>query len=158
MILRSHVSLLILCDAEGVGNITLHLEKSPDRVEDNVAELGPDVAFTHTWILDSPLSHAEANPTGRLKALVDVIEPYREKLLTLDPKYPLSVDIVYHITPQHAHGITGEFDWFSLPASLIKRLAALDLKVSYESFWFDHPEWKRPRLPWWRRLLGDSSL
>jgi hypothetical protein len=52
-----------------------------------------------------------------------------------------------HITPQHCHGITGEFDWFRMPAELMRRLAAWNLNMSYESFWFDHPEWSRSRRP-----------
>ncbi len=50
-------------------------------------------------------------------------------------------DILYHITPQHARGVTGEFDWFRMPAELMRRYGAWDLDVSYESIWFDHPDW-----------------
>lgn len=153
MIRYSHVSLLILCDAQGVDIITKHLGHSPTRVDHDPQEEPQPGSLTHTWRIDSPLSHTEANPTGRLEALVTAIEPFCQQLQTLDPAYRPFVDIVYHVTPQLLGGITGEFDWFQLPASLIRRLAAFNLDVSYESFWFDHPEWERIREPWWKRLF-----
>ena len=62
--------------------------------------------------------------------------------------------MIYLVTPQHVDGITGEFDWFRCPASLMKRISGWDPDVSYEAFWFDHPEWKRLREPWWKQMLG----
>lgn len=157
MIKYSHVSLLILCKAEGVDIISAHLGCNPSRI-DHVSQEGvPKTGLTHTWRLDSPLGHSDANPTSRLEALVTMIEPFAERLLTLDTAYQPFVDIVYHVTPQHLGGIMGEFDWFSLPAPLIRRLASFNIDVSYESFWFDHPEWKRIRQPWWRRIFPQKQ-
>lgn len=150
MIKHSHVSLTIVCDAAGVDIISKHLGCRPSRVDHDPVD---DGATSHAWFLDSPLDHSEANPTDRLDALVSLMEPFSDKLASLDGAYRPFVDILYHVTPQRANGITGEFDWFRLPAPLIRRLASLNVDVSYETFWFDHPEWNRGRQPWWRRYF-----
>lgn len=157
MIRYSHVSLLILCDAAGVDTITKHLGCKPSRIDHDPNDQIPVTGLTHTWRLDSPLGHADADPTGRLDALVSKVELFGDRLLTLDTGSSPFIDIVYHVSPQHPGGITGEFDWFRLPAPLIRRLAAFNVDVSYEAFWFDHPEWKRIRQPWWRRYLPQST-
>jgi hypothetical protein len=116
MIRYSHVSLLILCDEAGVDIISAHLGCSPSRVDHDTTEEVPETGLTHTWRIDSPLGHSDADPTGRLDALVTKIETFGERLLTLDAAYRPFVDIVYHVTPQRPDGIMGEFDWFFLPA------------------------------------------
>jgi hypothetical protein len=157
MIRYSHVSLLILCDAAGVDIISTHLGCVPSRVDHDPKGEVPKTGLTHIWRLDSPLGHSDADPTVRLEALVTVIEPFGDRLLSLDPAYRPFVDIVYHVTPQRLGGITGEFDWFRLPAPLIRRLASFNIDVSYESFWFDHPDWRRIRQPWWHRFLPQTQ-
>lgn len=153
MIKYSHVSLLILSDAEGLKTINKELGIEPSEVKHDSDEEPPPTGLTHTWKLDSPKG-TEANPTERLAALADLIEPFADKLTALDSRFPRFIDIVFHVTPQHVGGITGEFDWFQCPASLMKRISGWDLDVSYESFWFDHPDWERLREPWWRQMLA----
>ncbi len=158
MIRYSHVSLRILCDAKGADIISRHLGCLPSRIDYDPNEEIPVTGLTHAWRIDSPLGHEDGDPTARLEALVSTLEPYGKQLLTLGTAYPAWVDIIYHVTPQRADGITGEFDWFRLSAALIRRLAALNLEVSYESFWFDHPEWERTREPWWHRVFRPKKV
>jgi len=150
--------------------VSAHLGIQPSRVKEDTLHRssktgGPSEMTSYTWMFNSPKSAEEADPTGRLSALADAIEPFGERLLSLDTQFKRFVDIVYHVTPQHPHGITGEFDWFRMPAVLMRRLAAWNLDVSYEAFWFDHPDWVSPTqrswlqrvLPWFRnRKLGKS--
>ena len=98
------------------------------------------------------MSAERGNPTARLIALLELIQPFGERLVSLDPRWDRWIDVLYHVTPQHPRGVTGEFDWFNLPTTSIKILANLNLSVSYETIWFDHPEWQRPRRSWWSRL------
>jgi hypothetical protein len=106
-------------------------------------------------MFDTPKSAEEANPTGRLFALADAIEPFGERLLSLEGQFHRFVDIVYHVTPQHPNGITGEFDWFQMPAALMRRLVSWNLDVSYEAFWFNHPDWESPtRRSWFSKFRG----
>ncbi len=159
MILYSHVSLLISCDAGNAATITELLGVQPTLVrESKTMGQGEDGSWQesthHTWTLHSPKSHTDGDPTARLHALADLIEPFASRLPSLHPQFSPSIDIIYHITPQHPDGITGEFDWFQMPADLMRRYGAWDLSVSYESFWFDHPDWIPPQpQPWWRRIL-----
>jgi hypothetical protein len=152
MIKYSHVRLLILCDEKGVEEISQHLGIGPAEVKSSDSGNPPPTGLTHVWCFDSPKS-TDCEPTTRLESLADAIEPFADKLLSLDSRYPRFIDIVYHTTPQHVGGITGEFDWFRCPAPLMSRLGRWNLDLSYETFWFDHPEWERLRLPWWRRIL-----
>lgn len=99
----------------------------------------------YAWMLDSPKNHTEADPTARLYALAELIERFAPRLPSLRPRFTPWVDVVYHIVPQSPHGVTGEFDWLRMPAELMRRYGGWDLDVSYESFWFDHPEWIRPK-------------
>ena len=87
--------------------------------------------------------HDDGDPTSRLEALADAIEPFAERLDLPHLNVKCCIDIVYHVTPQHVGGITGEFDWFRCPAKLMSRISGWGLDVSYESFWFDHPDWQR---------------
>ena len=158
MIRYSHVSLMIYCkDRSEADLISQHLGTQPSRLREDklkrgVQEPGHSEVGSSFWILDSPKSAETADPTGRLFALADSIEPFSERLLTLDPRFHRFVDVVYHLTPQHASGITGEFDWLRMPAALMRRYAAWELGVSYEVFWFNHPDWVSPtrRSPWQR--------
>jgi hypothetical protein len=150
MIRYSHVSLLIPCDAESAATITALLGVQPTAVREGKTqgqrEDGSWQESIHqTWTLDSPKSHTDGDPTARLYALADIIEPFAPRLPSLRPRFSPFVDIVYHVTPQHPHGITGEFDWFRMPAELMRRYGMWDLSVSYESFWFDHPDWIHPQ-------------
>ncbi|HTS16953.1 MAG TPA: hypothetical protein VMP11_05215 [Verrucomicrobiae bacterium] len=97
--------------------------------------------ISSTWVFDSPKSAEAADPTGRLVGLADAIKPFGERLLSLDTQFKRFVDVVYHVTPQHSNGINGGFDWLRLPAVLMRRFAAWNLDVSWETFWFNHPDW-----------------
>lgn len=46
-----------------------------------------------------------------------MIEPFGDRLATLNERYSRSIDILYHNTPQHPHGTLGEFDMFCTPQS-----------------------------------------
>ena len=150
MIRYSHVILLIPCDSVSAATITAALGVKPARVRENKSQVRvADGSFQecghHTWMFDSPKNHSEGDPTARLHALADAIEPFAPRLPGIRADYKPFVDIVYHVTPQQPHGITGEFDWFRMPAELMRRYGAWALSVSYEAFWFDHPDWIRRR-------------
>ena len=93
---------------------------------------------------------ADCAQIGRIAALLDQIEPASERLASPDLPFRPWVDVLYHVTPQHAHGIAGEFDWLALPPELMGRLSVLRLQLAYEVIWFNHPDWK---LPWYKKLL-----
>jgi hypothetical protein len=159
MIRYSHASLLVLCKAKSEPDmITSYLGIQPSRVrEDRVKgwnkEAGHSETISHTWMLDSPKNAEQAEPTGRLAALADAIEPFGGQLLSLDTRFRRFVDVVYHVTPQRPESITGEFDWFHMPAVLMRRFADWNLDVSYEAFWFDYPDWVSPvRRNWVQRV------
>jgi hypothetical protein len=158
MVRYSHVSLVVPCEISEADQITDHLGLQPSRVRESKTQTRQkdhelQETIIRTWMFDSP-ENENANPTKRLFALADAIEPFSSRLQTLDARYKRWIDIVLHVTPQHPHGITGEFDWFTMPATLMRRLASWNLDVSYEVFWFDHPEWKKPRAQsWWQKLL-----
>jgi hypothetical protein len=150
MIKYSHVSLIIPCDPNAARDITKALSVEPTRVRENRGwQQGSGgrlvETVSHTWMLDSPKGADEATPTGRVEALLRIVEPFGEALLRLDPRFSRCVDILYHVTPQSPHGVLGEFDWFTLPVDLMRRLVNLNLLISYESIWFDHPEWAVPK-------------
>lgn len=159
MIRYSHVSLIIPCDAQSAETITEILGVRPTRVRE-CTSLGHRVdgdraeRLYQSWELDSPKNHIDCDPTQRLDALADAIEPFASRLPNLRPQFSAWVDILYHMTPQHACGVTGEFDWIRMPAELMRRYGAWGLDVSYESIWFDHHDWVSPaRRSWWSRLL-----
>jgi hypothetical protein len=159
MIRYSHVSLLVLCKTKPEADlVTEHLGIQPSRVREDKSqrwskEAGHSEMISYTWVLDSPKSAEEADPTGRLVALADVIEPFGERLLSLNTEFRRFVDVVYHVTPQHPNGITGEFDWFRMPAVLMRRVASWNLDVSYLAFWFNHPDWVSPaRRSWLQKV------
>ena len=169
MIRYSHVSLIILCETIAVADsISVHLQIKPSRVREDKTqswseEHGHKEKITYAWMLDSPKSATDGDPTARLYALAELIEPFGEKLLTLDAKFKRWIDVLYHVAPQHPHGITGEFDWLRMPATLMKRLANLNLDVSYEAFWFNHPDWVSPQnRNWlkrtWRKIRGRKNV
>lgn len=159
MIRYSHVSLLISCDATSATTVSATLGVQPTRIrEDKLLSQsqggGREEQILQTWMLDSPKSHIEGDPTARLYALADTIEPFAARLPSLRPQFQAWIDIIYHVTPQHSHGVMGEFDWFRMPADLMRRFSAWDLDVSYESFWFDHPDWASPsRKGLWSRFV-----
>lgn len=154
MIRYSHVALLIPLSEPSGREVSEHLGVTPTMVRESTGhQSGPDgllVPYTsHTWQLDSKkdVSH---QPVARIEALLDEVELFSERLLSLDPKFHRWIDMVFHVTPQHPHGVTGEFDWLSLPHQTMGRLSRLQLDLSYESFWFDHPDW---HLAWHQKLL-----
>jgi hypothetical protein len=161
MIRYSHVSLLIPCDSDGAATITTALGVAPTRVREDISQIRrPDGGWQNsahrTWMFDSPKSHADGDPTTRLSALADAIEPFAGRLLMIRPQFKPFVDILYHVTPQHPHGVTGEFDWFRMPAELMRRYGVWDLNVSFEAMWFDHPEWIRPKQKDWLSRIRES--
>jgi hypothetical protein len=150
MIRYSHVSLVILCDLSDIAAITTHLGMGPSEVAElRTMNLKPNETtkeqIHHKWMLHAPLTAEQGDPTARLWSLVEVIRPFADRLLTLDARWRSWIDILYHVTPQRAGGINGEFDCFCVPAAMMKLLGTWNLDVAYESLWFDHPEWKAPR-------------
>ena len=134
MIRYSHVSLLIPCAADSAGTITASLGVQPTRIRESKShgqrEDGSWRESTDcTWMLDSPMNHTDGDPTARLYALADVVESFSSRLPSLRPRFSPWIDIVYHITPQSPHGVTGEFDWFRMPAELMRRYSAWDLGI-----------------------------
>ncbi len=156
MIRYSHVGLFIVCDETDVSAITEHLGCAPTKVDYEPSDPIRSTGLTHTWRLDSPQSHSDGDPTARLEALLNIVEPFGDRLKTLDPRFSPWVDILFHVTPQRPHGVSGEFDWFRLPAPITKRLASLNLGLSYETIWLDHPDWKGYRRPWWTKLFSSQ--
>ncbi len=154
----SHFRLSIVCDEAGLQEVQEHLDvpMSNELVD---AGLDPEihdpsaVPFPYHWRLNSPLG-AESGSPARFEALVDAIEPFGDRLATLDERFSRLIHILYHNTPQHPHGILGEFDMFCTPAKLMPQLAAWNVSVWYETMWFDHPDWESPRTGWWKRLTN----
>ena len=160
MIRYSHVSLLVSCNtAAEAADVTASLGVQTNRVRENKTyswskESGRAEKISYSWMLDSPMSQTDGDPTARLYALADIIEPFASRLPSLRPRFRPWIDIIYHITPQHPHGVTGEFEWFRVPAELMRRYSAWDLDISYESFWFDHPDWARSQQRgWWNKFI-----
>ena len=126
----------------------------PSRVKESKSqswskEEGHREKVSWSWMLDSPKSHTDADVPERLWALAEVIEPFAERLRTLKSSHKPWVDVIYHNTPQHPHGITGEFHWFRMPVEVMRRFSGWELSISYEVFWFDHPDWVRPKARGW---------
>lgn len=150
MIRYSHVSLVIPCNLVAADEITKQLSIKPTRVRhDQIWQRRPDGSIaettSYTWMLDSPTSAEEAPPVKRLEALLSIVEPHGEALQRLDAKFKRWVDLLYHVTPQHSHGVLGEFDRICLPVDLMRRLVNLNLYLSNETIWFDHPDWVAPK-------------
>jgi hypothetical protein len=163
MIRYSRVSLLIPCEANEADAISAHLGIQPTEVRQSRPRVRqPDGTMAeelwHTWSLDSPMSADAGDPTSRLWALIEVIRPSGERLISLDPKWKRFIDIVYHVAPQSPDGITVEFDWFRVPAIMMKILGEWGLDVSYEVFWHNHPDWKPPKRSLWSRLRRRSGM
>jgi len=159
MIRYSHVSLIVLCETVAEADaVTAHLGIQPTRIHESTTQSwsmkeGPAEKVSWSWTFDSPKSQTEADVPERLWALAEAIAPFAERLRTLKSAHRPWVDIVYHTTPQHPDGITGEFNWFTMPAEMMRRFSDWDLSISYEVFWFDHPDWVRPkRLGWFSRF------
>ena len=162
MVRYSRVSLGIQCELADVPEISAQLGVQPSEVAESMTGIGkpggPIIEKVHhTWRLHSPMSADQADPTARLAALVEVIRPFADRLISLDVKWKRWIDILYHLTPQCPEGVAGEFDWIYLPAATLKLLADWGLGVGYETFWFNHPDWKRPRRSWWSRRLRRPS-
>ena len=170
MIRYSHVSLIILCDTVAEADaVTAHLGVKPVGVRESKSQSwskkeGHAEKISWSWMLDSPKSHNDADVPERLWSLAEAIEPFADKLRTLNSKHKPWVDVLYHNTPQHPHGITGEFHWFRMPVEIMRRFSSWDLEISYEVFWFNHPDWVTPqRRSWLSRLFppvakGPSSV
>jgi hypothetical protein len=154
MIRYSHVALLIPLFEPLGREVSEFLCVTPTTIRESKGyrrgstdELEPWTDYT--WMLDSK-KDVTSQPVVRLHALLDQIEEFSDRLRLLDPKYKPWIDILFHITPQHPHGIRGEFDWITLPPEMMGRMSRLQLMLSYEVMWFDHPDW---RLPWYKRFL-----
>src|SRR5437588_9579767 len=125
MIRYSHVRLMIMCrEASDETYITDHLGVAASRIATaQGVQLQPDKSYasvtSRSWVFESPL--ADRDVSDRLAALADAIEPFAHKLLTLDSRLRPWIDVVYHNTPQHPHGITGEFHWFRMPVDIMRR-------------------------------------
>jgi hypothetical protein len=152
MIRYSYVRLMIHFEPGRSAEVSTHLGVQPS----GIIEPEPEDKCG-TWYLDSP-KDIDSDPTARLHALADAIEPFADRLMSLDAKFHRGIDVLYHTTPQHSHGVTGEFDWFQMPAALMRRFSAWNLDLSYETIWFDHPDWKRPQTPGFlSRLFGRAN-
>jgi hypothetical protein len=150
MIRYSHVSLSILCNTrQDADFVTAHLGTQPSQVRESKShrlskKTGREERTHFSWSLDSPKSAEQADPTGRLWALANAIEPFGERLLSLDAQFHRHASVIYHLTPQQPTGIAGEFNWLWMPAALMRRFTAWNLDVSYEVIWFNHPDWVKP--------------
>jgi hypothetical protein len=82
------------------------------------------------------------NDCGSLQILSNHLP---KRLRTLQTKHRPWVDIIYHNTPQYPHGVKGEFHLLMLPPDIMRRYCARDLIITYEVFWFDHPDWVRAK-------------
>ena len=160
MIRYSHVSLIVLCDTSAEADaVTAHLGVRPTQIRESKAQgWGPKEGHTEkvswSWTFDSPKSHTEADVPERLWILSEAIAPFAERLRPLKSAHKPWIDVIYHNTPQHPHGITSEFHCFRMPVKIMRRFSDWDLSISYEVFWFDHPEWVRPKHSgWFRRFI-----
>lgn len=150
MIKYSHVALIIQLKDDSIGKVvTDHLGIQPTRIQESKSQVnnGDDTfreEISYSWHLDSPKDE-NFDPTERLGTLMDLIRPVSSKVKSLDSSYSRWIDILFHVTPQHPHGVLGEFDWFRMPAVFMKELGEWNLDVSYESIWFNHPDWKTPK-------------
>lgn len=159
MLRYSHVALIIQLEDSSGEAVTKHLGITPTSIRESTGQRRlPDGTWesytSFSWFLDSK-KDASHQPIARIHALLEEVESVADRLLALDAKYRPWIDMLFHAVPQHPRGVTGEFDWLSLPAETMGRIARLQLTLSYEVFWFDHPDW---RLPWhrklWRKLKG----
>jgi hypothetical protein len=155
MIRYSHVSLIILCDTAAEADaVTAHLGIQPTRIRESKFQSwsqkeGKSEKVSWRWTFDSPKNHTEAEVSERLWTLAEAIAPFSERLRTLKSSHKPRVDIIYHNTPQHPQRISGEFHWFRMDAQTMRRFSDWDLSISYEVFWFDHPDSVRLKLPSW---------
>ena len=163
MIRYSHVALLFVCETSAEAHsITTQLGAQPTRVEESKVqtwskEEGHRENASWTWVLDSPKT-AAADVPDRLWALADLIEPFAHRLPALKATHKPWIDVLFHNTPQHPHGITGEFFWLQMPVEIMRRFSHWDLRISYEVIWFDHPDWVEPKpRNWLSRMLRRSS-
>lgn len=159
MIKYSHIALIIpLLKGDSTGNnITQHIGISPTRIVEFKSQVnnGDDTfreELSYSWYLDSP-KNEDYEPVVRLHALMDLIRPCIENIQSLEKPYSSWIDIIFHITPQHPHGITGEFNWFRLLSSLMKELGEWNLDLSHEVFWFNHPDWTNPKQNFFKKLF-----
>src|SRR5687767_4198193 len=115
MLLQSRVILAIQCSDPGdAATISSHLGVQPTRVEEHrprVRQANGEMVVTpfYAWTLDSPTPAEEGDATARLLGLVELIRPFGERLVTLDPKWVRYIDICYRRTPQEPSGLTVEF-------------------------------------------------
>jgi hypothetical protein len=155
MIIRSQVGLWISCEADDIPVITARLGTEPSEIIKSESKLRqPDGTMAdkigHSWVVHSPMSAESGDPTARLWTLVEVIRPFAERLVALDTTWYRWINIVYWVTPLRPTSVYGEFDWFRMPASLMKILAEWNLNLSYEVFWQDHPDRKKSWRLWKR--------
>ena len=150
MIRYSHVSLIVLCDTAAEADaVTAHLGVQPTRIRESKSHSwspkdGHSEKISWSWTFDSPKSHTEADVPERLWTLAEAIQPFAERLQTLKSSHKPWIDIIYHNTPQYPRGVKGEFHLLMLPAEIMRSYSAWDLMITFEVFWFDHPDWVSP--------------
>jgi hypothetical protein len=122
MIRYSHVSLIIICDTEPeLEAVTAHLGVDPSRTRtDKAHSWGPQDGaaelISYSWVLDSPLTHEDADVPERLSELAEAIEPFAERLKTLKSKHKPWVDVLFHNTGTNTTAIW-DIEHHSLTAS-----------------------------------------
>ena len=143
MLKYSHVALKITNLKEPTGrDVTKHLGIAPTKIQKVKGHVGTKETLLYIWRLDSPKDQNFA-PVVRLEALLDVIAPFSEKLISLDSRYSRLIDLVFHMTPQREDGtINGEFDWFMMSPPLMSKMGAWNLPFSYEKFWYEEKFYK----------------
>jgi hypothetical protein len=145
MLIQYRVALRIVLEESTGRKVTEHLGVQPTKIHEATLRSGKPggkitVQQKYFWQLDSPKGEI-FEPIVRLDALVNLIAPFSEKLISLDSRYRRMVDLVVPRIAQRADGrITGAFDWFMISPSIMSKLGAWDLLLSYETFWFDNPE------------------
>ncbi|MGJ8640446.1 MAG: DUF4279 domain-containing protein [Opitutaceae bacterium] len=147
MIKYSHIALIIPLQSEDGRDVTNHLELEPSQIRESKGSSwseteGRKEHTSYSWMLESELN-ADHRPIDRIHNLLEQIESQKENILSLDKKYSRWIDVLFHVTPQRPHGVTGEFDWITLPHQTMRRMSDLELSISYESIWFNHPDWNR---------------
>ena len=159
MLKYSHIALIIpLLKGDSTGElITQHLGISPTRIVESKSHVnnGDDTfreELSYYWYLDSPRNE-DFEPVNRLHALMELIRPFIGNIQSLGSDYSKWIDMIFHVTPQYPHGITGEFNWFRLPSSIMKELGEWNIDLSHEVFWFDHPDWTKPKQNFFKKLF-----
>jgi len=145
MVKYSNVALRIFLK-EPIGHeVTEHLGVSPTLIRESTLYSGkigaePKATIHHTWELHSPKDE-DANAGERLAALIDVITPFSERLISLDGTYRRHISLMYHLIPEQRDGsIFGNSIGLGISAPNMSKLGAWNLVFFYEAMWFNHPD------------------